>query len=199
MFKAITQNVKTDSVTRYKILDAEQTLSYADVITKWRNDASFRKNFTKLLVSSPFPAFRWETPPLSFDTQLEDFEFVLINTPWFANRQTDENTFAARFLDGDRDAGIVNFKNLSGDATMVVPSPRTRISAYGHLAAFLRGAPPPQVDALWRVVGDVVKLNLNDQPLWLNTAGGGVAWLHVRLDSRPKYYGYQPYKNRYYN
>ncbi len=31
-------------------------------------------------------------------------------------------------------------------------------------------------------------------PLWLSTAGGGVAWLHVRLDSRPKYYGYSPYK-----
>ncbi|MGI9175867.1 MAG: DUF6940 family protein [Rhodothermales bacterium] len=24
--------------------------------------------------------------------------------------------------------------------------------------------------------------------MWLSTAGGGVSWLHVRLDSRPKYY-----------
>ncbi len=27
-----------------------------------------------------------------------------------------------------------------------------------------------------------------------STAGGGVSWLHVRLDSWPKYYGYAPYK-----
>ncbi len=33
------------------------------------------------------------------------------------------------------------------------------------------------------------------KPVWLNTAGGGVAWLHVRLDDRPKYYGYQNYKS----
>jgi len=31
-------------------------------------------------------------------------------------------------------------------------------------------------------------------PTWLSTAGGGVAWLHVRLDTRPKYYRYNPYR-----
>ena len=36
---------------------------------------------------------------------------------------------------------------------------------------------------------------VNEIPVWLSTAGGGVAWLHVRLDDRPKYYSYAPYKN----
>ncbi len=31
---------------------------------------------------------------------------------------------------------------------------------------------------------------------WLNTEGGGVAWLHVRIDQRPKYYHYAPYKTK---
>jgi hypothetical protein len=31
-------------------------------------------------------------------------------------------------------------------------------------------------------------------PEWLSTAGAGVSWLHVRLDDRPKYYGYAPYR-----
>jgi hypothetical protein len=30
--------------------------------------------------------------------------------------------------------------------------------------------------------------------LWLSTAGMGVSWLHVRLDSSLKYYGYKPFK-----
>jgi hypothetical protein len=34
------------------------------------------------------------------------------------------------------------------------------------------------------------------QPVWLSTAGAGVAWLHVRLDDRPKYYGHGPYRQR---
>ena len=32
------------------------------------------------------------------------------------------------------------------------------------------------------------------RPIWLSTAGHGVAWLHVRLDSRPKYYLHAPYR-----
>jgi len=35
---------------------------------------------------------------------------------------------------------------------------------------------------------------ISDRPTWLSTAGLGVYWLHLRLDSRPKYYRYQPYK-----
>ena len=27
-----------------------------------------------------------------------------------------------------------------------------------------------------------------------SAAGAGVSWLHVRLDDRPKYYGFLPYK-----
>ena len=35
---------------------------------------------------------------------------------------------------------------------------------------------------------------LSAKPVWLSTAGAGVSWLHVRLDDRPKYYGYAPYR-----
>jgi hypothetical protein len=35
---------------------------------------------------------------------------------------------------------------------------------------------------------------LNNKPVWLSTAGAGVAWLHIRLDDRPKYYGYTPFR-----
>jgi hypothetical protein len=35
---------------------------------------------------------------------------------------------------------------------------------------------------------------LGSTPIWLSTAGDGIAWLHVRLDSRPKYYSYGPYR-----
>ena len=34
----------------------------------------------------------------------------------------------------------------------------------------------------------------NDVPVWTSTSGLGVYWLHVRLDSRPKYYQHQPFK-----
>ena len=120
------------------------------------------------------------------------FEFVLINSPWFCSRQTDTKVFENYFTEDDQ--GIVKFANLSGDAMLIVPSPRIDTDAYGHLAAFIRQAPSSQVDALWRMVGTTGKSLVGDIPVWLSTAGGGVAWLHVRLDSYPKYYGYSPYR-----
>jgi hypothetical protein len=35
---------------------------------------------------------------------------------------------------------------------------------------------------------------VSDERRWLSTSGLGVSWLHMRLDSTPKYYNWQPYK-----
>nr|WP_218152073.1 hypothetical protein [Nitrosomonas communis] len=78
---------------------------------------------------------------------------------------------------------------------MVVPCPRGPITGYGHLGAFLRQAPARQRHSLWRSVGSAMERRLGVKPVWLSTAGAGVSWLHVRLDDRPKYYGYVPYRS----
>jgi hypothetical protein len=91
----------------------------------------------------------------------------------------------------------VNLKdpNLRRDATLIVPTPMKEASAYGHLASFVRNGPEEQRHALWRTVGLTMTRLVNPKPIWLSTAGGGVTWLHVRIDQRPKYYGYQPYQS----
>jgi hypothetical protein len=76
---------------------------------------------------------------------------------------------------------------------LVAPAPRGPAPAYGHLAAFTRRASAAQNHALWRTVGVVLERQIGAEPVWLSTAGGGVSWLHVRLDTRPKYYGFHPY------
>ena len=62
-------------------------------------------------------------------------------------------------------------------------------------AAFVRHAPERQKHALWERVGEAVERRLGPKPVWVSTAGAGVSWLHVRLDDRPKYYGYAPYRD----
>ena len=79
---------------------------------------------------------------------------------------------------------------------MVVPRPIAEPSAYGHLAAFVRGAPEAQRHALWQMVGESMARRIGAKPVWLSTAGAGVSWLHVRLDDRPKYYGFGPYRQK---
>lgn len=194
MFDATIDRLENDRATRYRITRDSAPLSYSQVLDLWCSEEEFRSYFTALLASSPFTAYRWETPALTLATASHPFEFVLLNSSAFHARQADAAPYGDYFTSDDTSHGIVTFPNLGGDAGLIVPSPRTTHAAYGHLGAFLRLAPAPQVDAFWRVIGMTVKGRISDRPLWLSTAGGGVAWLHVRLDLRPKYYAHAAYR-----
>ncbi len=137
-----------------------------------------------------FTAFRWETPPVASATLHRPFEFVLRDSPGLAVRP-DPKPFAAHFGAGD----VATFPNLGGDAVLVVPCPRGPAGHYAHLAAFARGVPEGQRHALWAAVGAAMTRRVGTRPVWLSTAGAGVAWLHVRLDDVPKYYGHAPYRD----
>jgi len=170
-------------------------MSFRSVLRCWTEDKSFRTFYSRVLSESSFAGFRWETPPLTTKTVSQAFEFVLVNSPGFCKRKTDPVPFRKKFeVVSDRD--VITFPNLRGDATMIVPTPRADESVYGHLAAFIRGAPTSQVDSMWQCIGRACRSHLSDSPKWLSTAGGGVAWLHVRIDSKPKYYNYKPYTKR---
>jgi len=194
MLKASIEIIKPNAISRYHIIDEGKPITCSEAISRLKTDLAFRTFFTHLLAKSPFSAFRWETPALSSETKDQDFQFVLLNTPTFIDRRTDVSTFKSKFTKDDTNWGVIHFANLGGDATMIVPSPRTGSTAYGHLAAFLRHAPINQTDAFWRVTGEEVEKKLSTTPIWISTAGIGVAWLHLRLDSHPNYYGYLPYK-----
>jgi hypothetical protein len=172
-------------------LDGDSAV-YADVIEAWRSDAGFRSWFNAVLAGVSFSAFRWETPGVSTRTVTQQFEFVLLDSPDLP-RQPDPSAFNEHFRN-NVEAQVLTFPNLGGDAIMVVPRPIGRDSAYGHIGTFVRSAPETQRDALWQAVGEAMIGRLGEKPVWLSTAGGGVSWLHVRLDDRPKYYGFAPYR-----
>ncbi len=194
MFDATVDIIETDRVIRYQILRDELPITFSEVLDLLADEPGFRNYFGRLLADAPFEGYRWETPGLAPQSAEQQFEFVLLNAPGFCSRKTDRRTYTCYFSDAND--GVVIFPNLSGDATLIVPSPQADDDAYGHLAAFVRHAPKTQVDGLWRAVGQTVRERITKKPIWLSTAGGGVAWLHVRLDSSPKYYGHAPYRRR---
>jgi hypothetical protein len=167
--------------------------TFDEVLRGWQSDVAFRSFFNAILAEAEYTAFRWETPELTSASLTRQFEFVLLDSPGLA-RRPDPEAFAEHF--GAAQAGVAVFANLGKDAIMVVPSPLADESAYGHLAAFVRLAPEQQRHALWQAIGVAMARRVGAKPVWLSTAGAGVSWLHVRLDDRPKYYGYGPYKQR---
>jgi hypothetical protein len=163
----------------------------ADVLRGLQGEAGFREYLNSQLANAPYIAFRWESPAVTTATLMKQFEFVVLDSPGLARRPEPE-AFAEHFSGAE--AGVAVFPNLGGDAIMVVPRPVGELSAYGHLAAFVRLAPEQQRHALWQSVGNAMARRVGSKPVWLSTAGAGVSWLHVRLDDRPKYYGFEPYR-----
>jgi hypothetical protein len=166
-------------------------MTYQVALDNWQNNASFREYFSRLLAEIPYSAFRWETPAVTIETADRPFECVLLDDPHL-DRDVDAEAFSEHFNNA-APSDIVEFANLGNDAILIVPCPAGDVEAYGHLAAFVRDAPQSQKQELWRTVGSAMQRRLGQRPVWLSTAGAGVAWLHVRLDDRPKYYGYREY------
>ncbi len=169
-------------------------LSYAEVVENWRQDDAFNAFFSDLLAAAPFPAFFWETPPVTAYTLGQAFECVLVDSPALARLEAEPAAFAHRFAAAPEDE-VATFENLGRDAWLVAPRPLPAAGDYPHLAAFLRAAPARQKAALWQQTGEAVTRLLSERPLWVSTSGLGVAWLHVRLDTRPKYYVHAPYRS----
>jgi len=164
-------------------------------------------------------AYAWECPPVTAATAPSSAaRFVLVASAALARPRADAAAFASHLADAPR-GGAAVFANLGGDAVLVAPSVPPpagsggggdddgggggggggdgAVGAYGHLGAFVRGAPPAAVAALWAAVGDAVASRLEGnggRPLWVSTAGLGVPWLHVRLGDAPKYYRHAAFR-----
>jgi hypothetical protein len=170
-----------------------RALSFREAIGLWQDSATFREFFTALISECPFDAFYWESPPVTDRTLDRSFEFVLVEGASLSRLRPDPSPFMSHFSSRQSEE-VLTFPNLGGDAILVVPAPLAAESCYTHLARFLRDAPKSQVDAFWRSAGVAMRERISSAPTWLSTAGMGVSWLHLRLDSSPKYYRYEPYK-----
>src|SRR5262245_54939659 len=180
---------------RVRGLVGGRPLTYGETVDLLTGTAAFREWFSQLLINAPFEAYCWQTPPVMRGSLDREFEFVLVDVPALGHLRADPRPFAEQFARCDPGTSVFAFSNLGGDALLVVPLPVEAGSTYAHLASFLRSAPQSQCHALWEAVGAAIKEHLGDDPLGVSTAGLGVSWLHVRLDTRPKYYRFDAYRS----
>lgn len=166
-------------------------LTFADVIALWRSDAAFRAFWTQCLRDVSFAACCWECPPLTPRAMRRPFECVVVDSPALIDSAADLMPFAAHFRLREP---VAVFDNLGRDAVLIAPCPTSAHTDYAHLASFLATAEVAQIDAFWKALGDTAALHRGEHPLWISTAGLGVAWLHVRLDRQPKYYRHPAYR-----
>ena len=194
MWKSVVKILKSQRIQQISIFSENQQLTYSEVIDLWQNDSSFQALFNSLLAEAPFSAYFWETPPINRSNLHRGFEFVLVDSPQLAEVKPNSSAFRQYFQSASVGEEIITFPNLNNDALLVVPCPMAEISAYPHIASFVREAPQSQQQELWQRLGKVIQQTIDERPMWISTSGLGVYWLHIRLDSYPKYYFFNPYK-----
>ena len=194
MLKSSVDILRDGQVQQVQILDGERPFTYQETLQKWQSDESFRTLFINLLADAPFAAYFWETPPVTEKLSARPFEFVLVNAPQLAKVPAQRHAFASYFSADPVADPVVDFPNLGGDAHLIVPCPQAAADQFAHLAIFCRSASLKQQHQFWQRVGTAVQDQVGERPLWVSTSGLGVYWLHVRLDLRPKYYTFRPYR-----
>ena len=176
------------------LTSAGRTLSFADVIAGWGEDEEFRAFFIAELAATAFSAFFWEMPPVRRGRSDICYEYIVIRSDGMEHLRPDAGAFKSK-LETPGSASVVTFRNLGGDALLVAPKKISDLESYGHIAAFVRSAPFAQRHELLRTLGSAITgaLGDNDDRIWVSTSGLGVPWVHVRLDSYPKYYNHEAY------
>ncbi|HWY14748.1 MAG TPA: hypothetical protein VNX86_06375 [Rhizomicrobium sp.] len=164
------------------------------MIAGWRDNEEFRAFFIAGLAATDFPAFFWEMPPIRRGQSEIDYEYVAIRSDGLEQLHPDARAFDSKF-EAPASASVVTFRNLGGDAVLVAPKKISDLESYGHIATFVRSAPIGQRQELFQTLGSAISdvLTENDKRIWISTSGLGVPWVHIRLDSYPKYYNHQPY------
>lgn len=188
MWTAKTENIPDGR--RIQILRDDEPASFRSYLDWLEHDHEFASWYTGLLRGADYGAFFWEHPPLCNSNIDLEAEFVLLDSPALARLRPDPGPFDSHF---DTDKEIVAFRSLCGDALLIAPSPCEPLAACAHMAVFVRDAPLSLVGRLWRETGRAMRESMGDQNIWLSTSGMGVSWLHIRLDSYPKYYQHRPY------
>lgn len=179
------------SSIRIAVKERGTRISHQQFLEILKEDPGFREQYNDYLAGCGFEAFFWENKPVTRQTLDEDYEFNLINSDFLAGCPPNSSTFQSYFRD---DKAVICFPNFGNDAQLIVPCPVKEPSVYTHIGNFVRNADVSQKHEFWKQVGEETLRHIGEEPKWLSTSGLGVFWLHIRIDSYPKYFQTEAYK-----
>jgi hypothetical protein len=181
-----------DTAVRFKILENESSISFQKVFKLWEKEPEFIDFYANSLKDFGFKAFFWEHPGLTENTISKPYECILQKSKTLDSRTINEQAFSD-YLNSSN--GAEDFLNLGKNARLVIPTKQSNSEIYKHFGSFIFNAENAQIQAFFQKVGTIVQREIEEKPMiWLNTAGMGVIWLHVRMDTKPKYYKTKNYK-----
>jgi hypothetical protein len=179
---------------RIRISDGDRPATVQSFLNALQMEPRVGSWFGASLAALPWRAFYWECPALTLATLGDPFECVALEAPSLIGFVAEPDGFRAHLDAAPPGSLVAVFPSLSGDAVLVAPTVGDDGRGYAHLGAFVRAAPQAQIAAFFSALAAQGLRSCREGPAWVSTAGDGVAWLHGRVDRRPKYYAYAPYR-----
>ncbi len=165
----------------------QQPFTWQQLAQALMNDADFCDLWNQTWADLPFD-FEWQPVPIHPYTAKTHPFFAIAFPAQFS--PADPSDFQRYLKALKPEALTATFTNFSGDAQLLIPA---ETGDYGHIAAFCRTAMPEMWRSLWQQTGEMCLAAISQQTsVWCNTHGHGVAWLHIRFDSRLKYAAFPP-------
>lgn len=179
---------------RIGISQGDRPATIQSFLNALQTEARVGSWFGACLAALLWRAFYWECPPLTPASLSDPFECVALEAPSLIGLAAEPHVFRAHLDATPPGSPVAVFANLSGDAVLMAPTEGDDARGYAHLAAFLRAAPEAQIAAFFSALASQALRSCREGPAWVSTAGDGVASPHGRVDRRPKYYRYAPYR-----
>ena len=185
-----------NNAVRFRFLINGRRMTQFEAIDGLVNSPAIREAIRLVLVDPDLPeSYFFECPPvLSLeDAHTKDFEFVIIPAPELENcGPARPDMFSEHFLGL---APFVAFLSLNKDSVLVSPKPSPENLSFGqHLCSYMRNVSAEEGGQFLEYVGKSLLETAKSKKVYLSTSGLGVYWLHMRLDSKPKYYHHLPYR-----
>lgn len=177
---------KNEKNSCFKIKDEDIYLTFNQVFNLWKTNPIFIQFYVYNLRNMGLDAFYWEHPALKTIFLEKEYECVVQRSSSLETKEINENAFSDYIYENEQ---VVDFMNLGKNARLVVPTKQSEKAIYNHLGKFIKHATDEQIIAVFQHVGQKVKEEIESkETIWLNTAGLGIIWLHIRMDTKPKYY-----------
>ena len=154
-------------------------MKWKDKLLEWKNGIIPKHPNLK-------KSFFWETSVITKNQDTEYKEKFIENDDLHKMKQ-NYKSFSKK-INQSKNKDVLSFFNLSKTSLLVVPKPRNN-KKYTTLKQFMDNATDKQQKKFWKkVVSSVNKMLKTHDKVWVSTHGKGVPYLHIRIDTNPKYY-----------
>ena len=140
--------------------------------------------------------FLYETSPIVLSRENEICGLYIENfiENDILNEQTEDYSSFLEFLENPENKYCTSFCNLSGTSKLIIPT-KIGKKKYTSIKLFMDNAPDIQKVELWKMVAkEAMNMLTKYKKIWISTHGTGVSYLHVRIDTVPKYYKTRQFK-----